>query len=170
MSAMSNKLPVARYREVDALPGTLLEEMRGIVNSIQEQAFRLFQGRGSQHGWDLDDWLQAERETVCLPDSELVENERDFRARMALPGFAEKDLKVTATPEALIVEAEQRHTHAGEEGNVRLCEFSGKKLFRRLDLPSAINVEQVSATLDKGILQINAPKASQPKQIRVAAA
>ena len=31
---------------------------------IAERAFELFLARGGQHGHDLDDWLQAEREVA----------------------------------------------------------------------------------------------------------
>jgi len=52
---------------------------------------------------------------------------------------------------------------------VCFCEFSGKKLFRRLDLPSEIDVNKVTASLDKGILEIDAPKATQSKRLQAAA-
>jgi HSP20 family protein len=166
---MSALIQVETYPAAEALPRTLWEEMNEISSRIREQAFRLFQSRGATEGQDLDDWLRAEREVVWSPASEVVESERDFRVQVALPGFSEKDLQVTATPDALIVEAEKTHSHDAEQGNVRLCEFSSKKLFRRLDLPSAINVEQVKASLENGILQVTAPKATQPQQMTATA-
>jgi hypothetical protein len=33
-----------------------------ITDAIAARAFELFLARGAQHGHDLDDWLQAERE------------------------------------------------------------------------------------------------------------
>jgi hypothetical protein len=33
-----------------------------ITEAIARRAFELFLARGGQHGHDLDDWLQAERE------------------------------------------------------------------------------------------------------------
>jgi mRNA-degrading endonuclease HigB of HigAB toxin-antitoxin module len=33
-----------------------------ITEAIARRAFELFVARGQQHGHDLDDWLQAERE------------------------------------------------------------------------------------------------------------
>jgi HSP20 family protein len=98
----------------------------------------------------------------------LIENKDDFRARVALPGFEAKDLEVDAAPNALVVRAESTHTHEGKEGDVRFCEFSGKKMFRRLDLPADIDVDKVTASLDKGILEVTAPKAM-AKRLQVAA-
>ena len=167
---MSNQIPVEAYRDESALPPTLCEEMKALADTIQERAFSLFQSRGGGNGSDVDDWLRAERDVIWSPAVELTENDRDFRARIALPGFDEKDLKVTAAPETLIVEAEKTHTHDGRKGGVLLCEFSDKRLFRRLELPTPINVDKVTATLDRGILLVNAPKAAQPKQAKSAAA
>jgi HSP20 family protein len=143
--------------------------MNAITDRIRQRAFGLFERRGRAIGLDLDDWLQAEREVVWSPASELVENKDNFCARLALPGFDAKDLEVTATPNGLIIQAESTHTHEGKEGEVCFCEFSGKKLFRRLDLPSEIDIAKVTASLDKGILQVNAPKAAQSKPLAAAA-
>ena len=159
---------VEKCRESGKFPETLWETMNAITEDIRQRAFNLFERRGRTMGWDLDDWLEAEREVVWSPASELIENKNDFRARLALPGFDTKDLEVTATPNALVVRAESAHTHEGKEGEVCFCEFSGQKLFRRLDLPSDIDVDKITASLDKGILEITAPKAAS-KQLKVAA-
>ena len=160
---------VEKCPDSGALPETLWQSMNAITDEIRQRAFDLFEARGRTIGMELGDWLQAEREVVWSPASELVENTDDFCARLALPGFDAKDLEVTATPNALIVQAESTHTHEGKEGAVCLCEFSGKKMFRRLDLPSEIDVNKVTASLDKGILEIDAPKAAHAKSLPAAA-
>jgi len=159
---------VEKCRESGTFPETLYEKMNALTEDIRRRAFNLFERRGGTIGRDLDDWLEAEREVVWSPASELIENKNDFRARLALPGFDPKDLEVTATPNALVVRAESAHTHEGKEGEVCFCEFSEQKIFRRLDLPSEIDVDRVTASLDKGILEISAPKAAS-KQLKVAA-
>lgn len=155
---------VEKCPDSGTLPEALWQKMNAITDEIRQRAFSLFEGRGRTIGMDLGDWLQAEREVVWSPASELVEKKDDFCASLALPGFDAKDLVVTATPNSLIVQAESTHTHEGKEGDVCLCEFSGKKLFRRLDLPSEIDVNKVKALLDKGILEIDAPKAVSKEQ------
>ena len=162
-------IAVEKCLESGALPEKLWERINAITEEIRQRAFGLFERRGRAIGTELDDWLQAEREVVWSPASELVENKDDFCARLALPGFDARDLEVTATPNAVIVRAESTHTHEGKEGAVCLCEFSGKKLFRRLDLPSEIDVNKVTASLDKGILEIDAPKATQSKRLKAVA-
>lgn len=127
-------------------------------DALQQRAFDLFEKRGREVGHDLEDWLQAERELDWSPASELVDDGNEFKARLSLPGFEAKDVHVSAMPDALVVQAAATHTHEEKDSNVRFCEFSDKKLFRRLDLPASIDVNTVSASLDKGILQVIAPK------------
>jgi HSP20 family molecular chaperone IbpA len=88
-----------------------------------------------------------------------------------LPGFDPAEIEITATSDALVVRAETvRHTHRSDEVNVRFCEFSGKTAFRVIVLPAPINLDKVAASLDKGILQVTAAKAAQPKAQTVSAA
>jgi len=159
---------IQKHREAGTLPETLWQEINAITGEIRNRAYSLFEQRGGVLGCDLDDWLQAEREVVSAPASELIESKDDFRASIALPGFDAKELQVTATPNELVVRAESSHQHEGKEGDVRFCEFSGKKVFRRLDLPAEIDVDKVTASLEKGILEVTAPKAA-AKRLQVAA-
>jgi hypothetical protein len=32
------------------------------IHAISDRAYELYEGRGGEHGHDIDDWLQAERE------------------------------------------------------------------------------------------------------------
>ena len=151
---------IDKCRDSENLPERLWNDLNEITENVRRHAFNLFESRGRTDGSDLQNWFDAEREVVWTPPSEVVESDSEYRARIALPGFQPKDLQVVATPDSLIVEAERTHTHEGKNGTVRLCEFSDKKVFRRLDLPSQIDVDKTTASLENGLLQVNAPKAA----------
>ncbi len=154
------QVAVQKCKNSETIPQTYLAESEAITRSIRERAFNIFQSRNGWGGSDLDDWLEAERDTVWSPASELVDGEKEFKVRIAVPGFDSKDIQVSALPDALVVQAAATHRHEGDNGNVRFCEFSGKQLFRRLDLPASVDVDKVKASLDKGILEVTAPKAA----------
>jgi len=139
---------------------TLMERMEALTDAIRKRALAIFQSHNGGNASDLDDWLQAERDLVWSPASELVNGEKEFVARIAAPGFEVKDVHVSALPNALIIEGDTTHTHESTNGNVCFCEFSEKSLFRRLDLPEAIDPDKVTASLDNGILQVTACKAT----------
>jgi HSP20 family protein len=160
-----SKVAIQKFRDQEAIPQSLFDQMRALTETIRERAFSLFQDRNGENGSDLEDWLEAEREAVWTPTAELIEGKDEIQARVALPGFDAAEIEVSATPEALVVRAETTHSHGSEKGAVRFCEFSAKKVFRCIDLPAPIDVDKVSASLDKGILQVTAAKAAQPKAL-----
>jgi HSP20 family protein len=162
------QVAIHKCKDLETMPQRMLDQMRTMIDAIRQRAFDLFQSRSGEYGSDVDDWLQAERDVAWSPASELVDDDKQFRARIALPGFDAKDIEVTAMPDALVVQANATHTHDEKTGNVRFCEFSEKRLFRRLDLPAAVDVDKVTASVDKGILQVTAPKAT-TKQMTAAA-
>lgn len=150
---------VHKYPDLSEIPRTFLDHIRDLTDTIRQRAFGLFQRRHNGNGSDLEDWLQAERDLIWSPPAELLDEEKDFRIRLALPGFDARDIDVTAVPDEVVVQAGSTHTHEGTEGEVRFCEFSDKKLFRRIALPGSVDVNRVSASLEKGVLQVTAPKA-----------
>ncbi len=138
---------------------SLTEKVKALSDRIRQRAYELFESRGRGDGSALNDWLQAENDLVLIPESDLIEKDGQFRLQIAVPGFDPKDIEVNALPDALIVRAQERHNHESTEGNVYFCEFGEKSLFRRFDLPSRIDVDKVTANLDKGLLTLTASKA-----------
>ena len=153
-----SKVSIERIREPETGAMSLFAEMETIANAIRGRAFNHFLGRGGIFGSDLDDWLRAERELIWSPGAEMTENNKEVTLRVQAPGFEPGDIKITATPDSMLIEAETSHKHEESDGKVHFCEFTRKSI-RRFDLPEAIDVDKVSATLDKGILQIVAAKA-----------
>src|SRR5262249_7341595 len=149
---------IERVQDEGATPPTLFEHMMDIAEKIRQRAFELFQRRGGADGRSVEDWLQAEREVIQCPEAELIEKGGKFRLRMAIPGFDAKDVHVIAMPAAIIVRAEIKHKHTKDEGEVHLCEFGQRRLFRRLDLPAPINPDKLTASLDHGVLDLTAEK------------
>ena len=137
---MAQKIPVEKIK--NGGPNRLWERLNALGEDIRQRAFSRFERRGQTGGGEVDDWLEAERELVWSPPSELIEDKEDFQARVALAGFDAKDVEVTAAPEALVIEADKTHTHNTKAGNVHFCEFSAQKLLRRINLPTAIDVDR----------------------------
>jgi HSP20 family molecular chaperone IbpA len=144
------KIALTRVNEAaGAESQSLLRDLETLRDRIQERAYGIFERSGASHGSALDHWLEAERDLTVTPVSDLVEKDSAFELSLVLDGFGAGDLQVSALPEALIV-----------LGN-RLSESSEKTLYGRFDLPSMINVDQVTARTEGGILRVTAPKAVQ---------
>lgn len=147
-------------------PASILQEISALSERIRQRAFEIFEGHQGGEGSATEDWLKAERDLLCSCESELVEKDSKFEVRINAPGFDPGEVKVTALPDALIVSASSSHTHDSKEGNVRFCEFGQKTLFRRFDLPEPINLDKVTADLDKGVLHLTATKAKQQAALK----
>jgi len=145
-------------------------EVEKTVEKIQERAFNFFEHRGGLPGLDWYDWLLAEHDVLGASSAELLESDKELKLKIAVPGVEPKDITVTATPETLIVQANASHSHSGADGEIRFCEFSEDKLCRQFGLPSPIDVNTVSASLDKGILHIVAAKAAKSNAKKTVAA
>jgi HSP20 family molecular chaperone IbpA len=138
----------------------VVAELEKTIEKVQQRAFRLFEQRGELPGLEWEDWLRAEHEVLGSASAELLENDKELKLRVAIPGVESKDVTVTATPESLIVQANASDRHSEADGEIRFCEFSRDKLCRQFGLPSPIDVNTVSASLDKGMLNIVARKAA----------
>jgi HSP20 family protein len=161
---------VQKVKKPETAP-SLFESMDKLFEDVRKRAFDLFQRRGKMDGWDVDDWFQAEHDLVWTPESELVETDKEFQMKIAVPAMEAKDIQISALPDAIIVQGETSHKEEKKEEKVHFSEFTGKKLFRRFGMPAGIDVDQVRATLENGVLQITAAKVAAPagKKIAIAA-
>jgi HSP20 family protein len=122
-----------------------LKELRDMFEEIQKKAFELFEHRGSDPGKELD-------------QAELAETDAEFRIEVGVPGLEAKDTKVTAEPNAILVQAHAEKYSEKRSKNVYYSEFGEKSLYRRFDLAAPIDLDRVSAKVDKGLLTVIAPK------------
>ena len=105
----------------------------------------------------MDDWLQAERDVLLLPQSGLIEKGGKFNIRVQALGFSAKEIRVTAMADAIVVEGEASRTRPTADST----EIGEKQMFQRLALPAPINPDKVTASLVSGVLQLIAEKAGQ---------
>lgn len=137
----------------------IFEEFDRLAERIRVEAYNLFTGRGAIEGHDLDDWLAAERE-LCGPDVEVAHEKSEFVLSLALDGFEAVDIDVTATPREILIKGEHKTTRTGgaDEARSGWSEYRSSGVLRRVELPSAVDVEKITAKLQHGVLKIVAPK------------
>ena len=164
------QVAITKVNDVGKKTLPVFGEIAKRLHAVQQRAFDLFEKRGREAGHELDDWFRAEHELLGRPTAELAEKDSSYQVQVALPGFEAKDIEVTATPTGLIVHAATEKQNKTEENSVLWTEFGSSDVYRRFEVPIAINVDQVTAKLDNGILQINAPKVTQAKEPKAAAA
>jgi HSP20 family protein len=136
------------------------------INSLQSEMNRLFNtvfdapSNGSG-GNVLRRWI---------PAMDLVESGEHFVLRADLPGMGEDDVNIEFEDGTLTVSGERKAEHEdGNEGFHRV-ERSFGSFSRSLTLPQGIDPEAVTASFDRGVLEIRIPKPEQRKPRKIAIA
>ena len=141
--------------------------LKDIYDQISQRAYDLFSERGHQHGSHLDDWLRAEAELFQAIPIEILDNDDSLTVRAEVPGFSPKDLEVKVEPSRLMVRAQTEQSRRASSERTLYSERQSKQIFRVLNLPTKVNADKVSATIQDGVLNIVLPKATTPKVNKV---
>ena len=107
--------------------------------------------------------------TSYAPPVDIYEDEHNITLKMEVPGIDEKDIDVRIENTTLTVHGERKIEKEEKEENFRRVERQYGEFTRSFTLPSSVDLGQVSAHYDKGVLKINLAKKAEakPKQIKV---
>ncbi len=103
-----------------------------------------------------------------MPSMDLLETGEAFVLKADLPGMSEEDVSIELEDSTLTVSGERKAEHESNgEGYLRVERASGS--FRRsLTLPKGVDPEAVTASFDRGVLEVRIPKPEQRKPRRIA--
>jgi len=107
--------------------------------------------------------------TSYAPPVDIYEDEHNITLKLEVPGIDEKDIDVRIENTTLTVHGERKIEKEEKEENFRRVERQYGEFTRSFTLPSSVDLDQVSAHYDKGMLKIHLPKKAEatPKQIKV---
>jgi HSP20 family protein len=132
---------------------TLQNEMNRLFNTV----FDTPSGAGNA-GSTMRRWM---------PAMDLVETEDHFVLRADLPGLGEDDVKLEFEDGTLTVSGERKAEHeAKNEGYYRVERAFGS-FSRSLTLPQGVDPEAVTASFDRGVLEVRIPKPEERKPRRI---
>ncbi len=101
------------------------------------------------------------------PAMDLVEGDEHFVLRVDLPGLSEDDVKIEVEKDTLVVAGERKETHEHKREGFYRLERSMGAFARSISLPEGIDADQVTASFDRGVLEVRIPKPEQRKPRRV---
>jgi HSP20 family protein len=132
---------------------TLQNEMNRLFNTVFDTPTGGGNGGGAMRRW--------------MPPMDLVETGDHFVLRADLPGMSQDDVKIELEDTTLTVSGERRsETETGEQGFHRVERAVGA-FARTLTLPPGIDPESVTASFDRGVLEIRIPKPEERKPRRI---
>jgi HSP20 family protein len=102
-----------------------------------------------------------------IPAMDLVEGEQEYLLRADLPGLNEQDVKIELQDDVLTISGERKAEQAARKDGYYRIERSSGSFSRSLTLPQGIDPAAVTATFDKGVLEVHVPKPVQRKPHKV---
>jgi HSP20 family protein len=131
--------------------GTLQNEMNRLFNSVFDTPPA--GGNAAMRRW--------------VPAMDLTETDDHFVLRADLPGLSEEDVNIELEEGTLTVSGERKSEHEDKREGFYRVERAFGSFSRSLTLPQGIDPESVTASFDRGVLEVRIPKPEQRKPRRI---
>ena len=109
----------------------------------------------------------ASAATPWSPRVDLAETDQGYRLVADVPGYSDADLEITLEDGLLTLKGAHEDTQRLEDEKHHLTERTSRSFERRFKFPAAIDVAQVSAHLEHGVLTLLVPKAPEAKPTKI---
>lgn len=113
-----------------------------------------FSGFGLAPSWESG-W------STFSPQVDIVDNDKEIKVSVELPGLDEKDIEVTLSHDMLTISGEKRQEKEDKGKNYYRMERSYGSFKRAIPIPCEIKTEAIDATFKNGVLSIALPKATE---------
>ena len=100
---------------------------------------------------------------IWAPRMDFSETEKEYLAKMDLPGLESDDVKVKVENHQLIVSGERKEEKRDEGEDFLRIERSQGSFYRSLPLPENTKTDAIDAKLKNGVLMVHIPKSEQEK-------
>jgi HSP20 family protein len=133
---------------------TLQNEMNRLFNTVFDAP-----ASGGNGGQTMRRWM---------PAMDLLETDDHFVLRADLPGMSEEDVSIELEDTTLTVSGQRKAQHEERREGAYRVERAFGSFSRSLTLPQGVDPESVTASFDKGVLEVRVPKPEQRKPKRIA--
>lgn len=92
------------------------------------------------------------------PKADIIENEKSFEIHLAVPGMTKDDFKIDLKGNELTVGGERKRTKEGNGKYFSSFQTEYGSFSRTFVLPEQVDVENIGAKYENGMLQLTVPK------------
>ena len=137
-----------------------LADLRDEIDNLFDNFF----GRG--RGKEIEAWQGA---SLRSPAVDMEETDKEIVVKAEMPGLDPKDFQISLTENTLTIKGERKEEKEEKKKNYHMVERRYGSFYRSIPLPCPVKGDKVEANYNKGILEINLPKAepAKSKQITV---
>ena len=99
-----------------------------------------------------------------VPSANIKEREDRFEVELAIPGFDKKDVKIELNDGLLTISSEKTSEDEEKDTHFSRREFQYAAFTRSFRLPDNVNVDDIQAKFNNGVLEVHIPKAKELKK------
>jgi HSP20 family protein len=133
--------------------------------SLRDRMNRLFEDAVSTARSSEKDMFSS----TWAPAVDIYEDESQLVLNAEVPGIAEKDIEVKIEDNTLSIQGERKLEKETKEENYHRIERSYGSFLRSFTLPNYVDVENIRAEHENGVLRVILPKKSElkPRKVRI---
>jgi len=102
-----------------------------------------------------------------MPRIEMYEKDDKYVVKAELPGMKREDIDVSVVGDTMTIKGERKAESEIKKEDYHCCERMYGSFYRSIAMPSAVDVENIKAKYDNGMLEVTVPKAPQIKPKKV---
>ncbi len=106
----------------------------------------------------FDGMVTSDFRRMTSPSVNIIEAENEFKLQVAAPGMKKEDFKVNVENDLLTISAEVKQESSEKSEKFTRKEFSFGSFKRSFTLPETIDVENIKASYENGIMMLSLPK------------
>jgi len=96
--------------------------------------------------------------TLRIPPVNIVENEKDYKVSLGVPGMKKEDFKIEHEGNMLTISSEKREDKEEKDEKFTRKEFSYSSFSRSFTLPENVLTDKIEAKYLDGVLELSLPK------------
>jgi HSP20 family protein len=135
-----------------------LREFATLQNEMNRLFGSVFDTPAQGNGGTLRRWM---------PAMDLVETGDHFVLRADLPGLSEEDVNIEVEERVLTISGERKAEQVENKDGYHRVERAFGTFSRSLTIPEGVNAEAVSASFDRGVLEVRIPKPEERKPRKI---
>src|SRR5262245_43698884 len=140
------RVPVPYVRKT-----TFADTIRNVYEHVRGKAFEYYLERGELDGYDLEDWLRAERTLILKPDVTIRRFDEDVVIEMTMPDVDVEDIHLEVSSEGMLV--------------TTTPDAEGHQVLKIVQFAEPIDVDSIEAEYSIGLLRLTVPIDGTSKQL-----
>ena len=113
-----------------------------------------------------DSWKPFTFEGAFVPDTDIYEEKDQLVMKTELPGIDKKEVEITLEGDRLTIRAEKKEDTKTDVNHHTRERYYGQYV-RSLTLPYPVKEDEITATIDNGVLEVRLPKGDEVKAKKI---